>query len=203
MKRIGLTGGFGSGKSTVMDMLRAENVPLIDTDAIARLLVEPGSSLLEKIQDQFGDAMLNADGTLNRQALARHVFQNPPALQQLNAIMHPAIESVMEQELENYERAGFPWTIIDVPLLYESGWDRQMDANIVVWAPQELCRQRLIEQRGFSPAEVEERLKAQAPLANKRELADYVIDNSGNLDQTKAQTQALLKKLAVDFPRVP
>jgi len=208
MKRIGLTGGFGSGKSTVMDMLRTENVPIVDADEIALPLVAPGSEILDKIRKQIGEGlfdntMLNDDGSLNRQALARHVFQNPSALQELNTLMHPAIEALINRELAKFERAGFAWSVIDVPLLFESGWDQQVDATIVVWTPEETCRQRLIKQRGFSPEEVEERLQAQWPLAKKRERADYVIDNSGGLSSTQEQTKALITKLAVDFPRVP
>lgn len=203
MKRIGLTGGFGSGKSTVVEIIRSDNKPIVDTDEIARSLVSPGSQILKNIQEQFGREIINNNGELDRKALARQVFRNPIALQKLNALMHPAVESMMNQELKLFEDAGLAWAIIDVPLLYEVGWDTHFDATIVVWAPPEISRKRLMEQRGFTAEEIDERFAAQRPLEDKRRQADYVIDNSGSLDQTREQTLAVLKKLERDFPLAP
>ena len=186
-----------------MEIVRSENKAIVDTDEIARSLTIPGSEILNRIRGRFGDEIVNDKGQLDRQALARQVFRDATALQQLNAIIHPAVKLIMDQELESFEKAGFAWTIIDVPLLYELGWDRQLDATIVVWAPPEICRKRLMEQRGFSREEINERFRAQLPLEEKRRQADYVIDNSGSLSHTRKQTLALLKKLERDFPPAP
>ena len=200
MKRIGLTGGFGSGKSTVMEILAKEAISVIDTDGIARELTAPGLPMIEHIRERFGDTVINHDGSLNRKRLAHIAFGDPKALKDLNAIMHPAISRIMKRSLDEKEKSGVPWTIIDVPLLYESGWDQDMDANIVVWAPLATCRQRLMKQRGFSSEEINQRFKSQWSLDEKKKRARYLIDNSGDLSQTRQQVQTLIKTLERDFP---
>lgn len=191
---LGLTGSVGSGKSTVADMLRQmAQAAIIDADQVARQLQQPGQACLAAIVEEFGEEMLAADGTLNRRKLADTVFQNPQRLQALNAIIHPRVWQEMENRLEQLRPT--PLIVLMVPLLYEIGADALCDAVAVVTIPDEERYRRLRERDGLTQKQIQDRLAAQMPQDEKVARADYVIDNSGALPETRLQVEALVKKL--------
>jgi dephospho-CoA kinase len=185
---MGLTGGIASGKSTVSSYLVALGAILVDADQIAREIVLPGSPVLEKIRHQFGQEVLTAQGTLNRKKLGEMVFANEASRKQLESIMHPEIRKIMKQRMDKLE-AENPQTlvIVDVPLLYESGLKSMFEKVMLVFVTKNIQIERLMDRDGMSRQQAEIRLQAQMPIEQKVQLADFVIDNSGTLEQTQAQ----------------
>jgi dephospho-CoA kinase len=182
---VGLTGGIGSGKSTVSEALAARGALVIDADAITRELQEPGQPVLEAMVERFGAEILRADGTLDRQAVAARVFGDEAALTDLNAIVHPAVGAEIARRLQS--AAGTDRVVVlDVPLLVESGRD-DLAATIVVDADPEVAVQRLVEQRGFAEADARARMARQASRDERLARADYVIDNTGTREELEAQ----------------
>lgn len=189
--KIGLTGSIACGKSTVSDYLRSLGYPVVDADAISRALTAPGGAALPAVHEAFGDAFFFPDGTLNRRALGRHVFDQPDALAQLNAILHPMILRETAEQLAMLERAhGVVFG--DVPLLYECGMQAQFDRIWVVSASRETQLARLLARDGLPESEAAARIDAQMPLEEKRRLADAVISTEGPVEQTQAQVRRLL-----------
>lgn len=188
VRRIGLTGGIASGKSTVADMFAALGVPVIDTDVIAREIVAPGQPALAEIVAAFGDDLLGPDGSLDRRALRARVFADPADRHRLEGILHPRIRN---RTLELAAAAGGPYQVIVVPLLVESGFDRQVDEVVVVDCPEAEQRRRLMTRDGETAQQVSRMLAAQVGRAARIASADAVIDNSGDLRATRAQVQAL------------
>ncbi|MBY6275977.1 dephospho-CoA kinase [Symbiobacterium thermophilum] len=190
MRIIGLTGSIASGKSTVSAMLRELGAAVIDADAIVHHLQRPGTPVFESIVREFGPGVVRPDGSLDRQALGRIVFADPGRRRALEAIVHPAVRAEIWRQVEQYRREGRPAVVLDVPLLYESGWDRQVDEVWVVWVDAETQKARLIARSGLSPEEAEARIAAQMSLDEKARRADRIIDNRGSLDRTRAQVEA-------------
>lgn len=188
VRRIGLTGGIASGKSTVADMFAALGVPVIDTDVIAREIVAPGQPALAEIVAAFGADLLGPDGSLDRRALRARVFADPADRHRLEGILHPRIRN---RTLELAAAAGGPYQVIVVPLLVESGFDRQVDEVVVVDCPEAEQRRRLMTRDGETAQQVSRMLAAQVGRAARIASADTVIDNSGDLRATRAQVQAL------------
>jgi dephospho-CoA kinase len=185
---IGLTGGIGSGKSTVAALLVARGAVVVDADAIARQVVEPGSPALEKLVERFGADILAADGTLDRAALAAKAFVTDEEKQALEAITHPAIG---EEFLRQVAAAGDDKIVVhDVPLLVESKRGLEYAAVIVVEAPRELRLERL-ESRGVARDDAERRMAMQATDEERRAVATYVVDNSGDLAALEAQVDKI------------
>lgn len=189
--KIGLTGSIACGKSTVSDYLRSLGYPVVDADAISRALTAPGGAALPAVREAFGDAFFFPDGTLNRRALGRHVFEQPDALARLNALLHPMILRETAAQLTALERAhGVVFG--DVPLLYECGMQAQFDRIWVVSASRETQLARLLARDGLPESEAAPRIDAQMPLEEKRRLADAVISTEGPVEQTQAQVRRLL-----------
>ena len=189
--KIGLTGSIACGKSTVSDYLRSLGYPVVDADAISRALTAPGGAALPAVRETFGDAFFFPDGTLNRRALGRHVFEQPDALARLNALLHPMILREIAAQLTALERAhGVVFG--DVPLLYECGMQAQFDRIWVVSASRETQLARLLARDGLPGSEAAARIDAQMPLEEKRRLADAVISTEGPVEQTQAQVRRLL-----------
>lgn len=194
LRVFGLTGAFGSGKSTVAGRLRARGVPVIDADTLAREVVAPGSEGLRQVVAAFGTSIVGDEG-LDRKALGRIVFADPAARARLNAIVHPLVQR-RRQELELELRArGEPLACYEVPLLYENGLERELSPVIVVSAPEALLVERAMRRDGLSEEAVRARLAAQLPLAEKVARADYVIDNSGLESATEARTDDVLRQI--------
>ena len=181
MLRVGLTGGIGSGKSSVSALLASHGAVVIDYDQLAREAVEPGSPALKEISARFGPEVIAADGTLDRPALAALVFADPAALADLNAITHPAIGRLAAaREVE----AGPDAIVVhDNPLLVEMGAAERCDVVVVVDVPEDLQVARLVDLRGMSEAEAHARIAAQASRQQRTGAADLVIDNTGPLDE--------------------
>jgi len=198
MALVGLTGGIATGKSTVAGIFKRYGATVIDADALAREVVEPGKPAWREIVKTFGKAVINPDRTLNRQALGTKVFGHPGRLRQLERIIHPRVAReqirLTKQAALNDPRAI---VIYDVPLLFEAGIDKRVDAIIVVTADRETQIARLKKRNGLSRTEALRRIKSQMPLAEKRRLADYTIDGTLPLPQLRQQVRLLHRSLRV------
>lgn len=193
MTSIGLTGGIGSGKSTVARMLADRGAVVIDADAIARELVEPGAAALAELVTEFGPRILAADGHLSRAELAALAFSEPRATVRLNAIMHPRIQA--EAALRIAEQAARDVVVYDMPLLVETGQTGMVDLVVVVDVPEEVQVDRAVRLRGLDEADVRRRMEVQADRQDRNAAADVVIDNSAGLQETQAQVDALWDRL--------
>jgi len=185
MKVIGLTGGIGSGKSSLSARLAERGAVVIDADAITREVQEPGSPVLGAMVERFGDAILRGDGSLDRQAVADIVFSDTDALADLNAIVHPAVGAEIARRLEA-ATDGDQVVILDVPLLVESGRS-DMVGLIVVDVHPDLAVERLVAHRGFTEKDARARIARQASREERLARADVVVDNSGSLDDLHDQ----------------
>ena len=192
MLRVGLTGGIGAGKSTVASLLAERGATVIDADAIAREIVEPGSPILAELVGEFGPRILRADGSLDRGELAALAFSDARATQRLNDIMHPAVRAESERRLAS---AAADIVVYDMPLLVETGQQGLVDVVVVVDVPEETQVERAVGQRGLERSDVERRISAQATRAERCALADVVIDNSGSRADTVAQVDNLWQLL--------
>lgn len=184
MRRIGLTGGIGSGKSTVAALYAELGAHVIDADELAREVVRPGSDGLAALVEVFGVRVLADDGSLDRAGLAEIVFRDPEARQQLNAITHPRIAARTAELIAALPDDGV--LIHDVPLLVELGMQAAYDLVVVVDAPDEVRLRRLVD-RGLTEADAQSRIAAQAPREQRLAVADIVIDNSGDLNSLRRQ----------------
>lgn len=191
MLRLGLTGGIGSGKSTVARMLADRGAVIIDADAISRELVEPGEPALDRLVEEFGTGILREDGSLNRGALARVAFEDAAAAARLNQIMHPAIREESERRIADAVRRGATVIVYDMPLLVETGQQEVVDRVIVVDVPEAVQIQRAVGSRGLDEADVRRRIALQASREERLGCADGVIDNSGDVAETERQVEAL------------
>src|SRR4051794_41180316 len=179
---VGLTGGIGSGKSEVSRRLRELGAVVIDADAVAREVVEPGTPGLDAVVEAFGEGVLHADGTLDREGLGRIVFADPDKLARLNAIVHPLVGERIAGRMAEVERDHPDGVVVyDVPLLVENHLQDGYDVVLVVAASAETQLRRLVQHRGMSEDDARARIAAQAPLPDKLAVADIVVDNDGPL----------------------
>ncbi|MCU0311665.1 MAG: dephospho-CoA kinase [Acidimicrobiales bacterium] len=189
MVRIGLTGGIGSGKSTVSAALAERGAQVIDADAVVRELQQPGRPVLAAMVDRFGPAILHPDGSLDRQAVADIVFNDAAALKDLNAIVHPAVGAeILARLAAAEERGGI--IVLDVPLLVEND-AIEVDAIVVVDTDPEIAVERLIAHRGFDAADARARMARQATREERLARADHVVRNDGDLDHLDAEVERL------------
>ncbi len=195
MLSIGLTGGIGSGKSTVSTLFAELGVPVIDADVAAREVVEPGEPALKEIATRFGEEILNPNGTLKRTSLRERVFADPQARKALEAILHPRIRSRMAEQLAALEA---PYAILAIPLLVESGGSYELDRVLVVDLPEEEQIKRVCRRDGITPEQAEAILQAQCSRSERLAIANDVIENSGDLAALKAQVLTLHRKY-LDF----
>ena len=195
--RVGLTGGLASGKSTVAGFLRALGAFHVDADAIAREAIEPGGSAHDAVVARFGRGILGSGGAVDRKAFANLVFGDPAAREDLNAIVHPRVREEIERRIVGHARGGAPApvAIVDAALLVESGIHRSLDAVIVTSCPPEVQVARAVARGGMTEDEARARIAAQAPLGLKLAAADYVIDTSGTLEETRRRTEDVWKAL--------
>jgi len=188
---VGLTGGIGSGKSTVAASLAGRGAAVVDADRIAREIVEPGGAAYAPLVERFGKGVLRTDGTLDRQALADVAFNDPAALEDLNGITHPAIGAVVAERIGAAAQTH-EVVVLDIPLLTITNKARiGFDVVVVVDAPQDVAVQRLVEQRGFSESDARARIAAQITREERRALADFVLDNSGDREALEAGIERL------------
>ncbi|MDN3351065.1 dephospho-CoA kinase [Actinomadura sp. DC4] len=194
MRKVGLTGGIGSGKSEVSRRLVSLGAVLVDADAVAREVVEPGTPGLAAVVAEFGEDILRPDGTLDRDRLGLIVFADDGRRKRLNAIVHPLVGERMQALVE--EAPGGAVVVYDVPLLAENGLAGLYDLVVVVDTPVEEQVRRLTELRGMTEEAARARIAAQATREDRRAVADRVIDNSGTLESLHAQVDKLWTELA-------
>ena len=198
--KVGLTGGIASGKSTVAEMLAGHGAFLVDADELAHQVIAPGRPTHAAIVARFGEQVLGDGGRIDRPALGRIVFADDDARTALNEIVHPRVREEAERLFGECARLGrFPIAIFDAALLVETGAYRTFDRLIVVRASAEVQRRRLLERDGLELEAAESRIRSQAPIEDKLAVADYVIDNDGPLDETRAQTRRVYASLLSDF----
>lgn len=193
MLRVGLTGGIGSGKSEVSRRLAGYGAVLIDADAVAREVVEPGTPGLAEVAEAFGSGVVHPDGSLDRDKLGSMVFADPELRGKLNAIVHPRVGARMAE----LERAAPPGSVVvhDVPLLAENGLASQYDVVVVVDVAPRVQLERLVRERGLDRAQAQARIGAQASRADRLAVATYVVDNSGSLAELDRQAGELWSEL--------
>jgi len=196
---LGLTGGIATGKSTVTAMLRQRGIPVIDADAIAREVVEPGEPAYEAIVRHFGREILQPDGTLDRKKLGEIVFSDEAERLVLNSIVHPEVRRVMREQAEELERQGAAIVFMDIPLLYESKLKPMVDKAVVVYVPSDVQLRRLLERDELDEEQAMKRIRAQLPIEEKRQWADYLIDNQGTREETERQVDQLLAKIKAEL----
>lgn len=201
-KIIGLSGGIGSGKSTVTRMLAELGATTVDADAIVHELQAPGTPMLAQIAEAFGAQVIREDGSLDRAALGAIVFRDPEARARLGDLVHPPVIAEMVRRAKAAVAAGAPLVVLDIPLFFEgqkagTGTATAMDydATVLVWVPRAVQIERTVARDGCDVAEAERRVAAQMPIDEKRALATHVIDNSGSLEATRAQVEALFEEL--------
>ena len=189
---LGLTGGIASGKTAAADRLASLGATLVDTDLISREVVEPGQPALTQIEQHFGSEVIQEDGYLNRAVLREKVFQDPKERQWLETLLHPLIRKTT---IDRALSANTPIAVVVVPLLFESGHYQEIDASLVIDVPVELQRQRTLSRDGVSETQVGSILAAQMDRKSRIERADYVISNTGTLDELYSQVDALYHQL--------
>ncbi len=194
--RVGLTGGIGSGKSTVAAGLVKRGGLLVDADAIARQVVEPTGRAFGPLVDRFGGAVVGQDGTLDRNTLAKIVFNDKSALADLNRITHPAIRELMEEQVAGAEKTARDIVILDIPLLDLEGKARlSLVSVVVVDVPTETAISRLVAHRGFDEADAWARARAQMSREERLSLADFVVDNSRGRDDLESEIERVWSAL--------
>jgi len=196
---LGLTGGIATGKSTVSAMLRERGIPVIDADLIAREVVEPGKPAYEAIVQHFGSDIVLPNGQIDRKQLGEIVFSNEAERQKLNAIVHPEVRRLMREQAEQAEREGAPIVFMDIPLLFESKLQHMVDKIVVVYAPASMQLTRMMERDELDEEQAKKRLLAQFPIEQKKQDADYVIDNAGTREETERQVEKLLATLRAEL----
>jgi dephospho-CoA kinase len=196
--RAALTGGIATGKSYVRVRLASHGIPTLDSDVLARDAVAPGSPGLAAVVERFGADILAADGSLDRRALGAIVFADPQARADLEAIVHPRVREATTAWLGRLAAAGESVAIVDIPLLYETGRDRDFDRVIVTSCPRSQQVARVVERDGLSPADAEARIDAQAPTEDKVRRADFVIDTGGTFGDTNRQVDRVVEKLLAE-----
>jgi dephospho-CoA kinase len=196
MLKIGLTGGIAVGKSAVMDVLAELGAVCFDADAIARSVVEPGTPGLAAVVEEFGPEALARDGTLDRAAVGRIVFADPARRARLEAILHPPIIAEQDRLIaEAFARDPDAIVVVDAALMIESGGYKRFDAIVVVHCDDEVQIERLMRRSGLTRDEARSRIAAQMPQEEKLRYADYTIDTSGSLDDTRRRTEAVWAEL--------
>lgn len=195
MKKVGLTGGIGSGKSTVARMLADAGFAVVDADQIAREIMEPGSPVLDEVAREFGADLIGPGGALNRGELARRAFASREQTARLNAITHPAIRAESERRFAAAAVAGEPAVVYDMPLLVDLGLDKDMDLTVVVDVNAEERVRRLVATRGLDEADARARIKQQLDDDTRKAAADVIIDNNGPKEALEPQVRELIETL--------
>lgn len=204
---VGLTGGIGSGKSTVARMFAKLGAVVIDADAIVHELQAPGMPMVQELADAFGAHLVDERGVLDRAGLAEIVFADEAQRTRLNDIVHPAVGAEFARRVAEAQQSGVAVIVLDIPLFFEgrragtgSASARDYDATVLAWVPVEVQIERTMARDGCSRDEAQRRIDAQMPLDEKRALADHVIDNTGTLEETEAQVRAVYEAISAAAP---
>lgn len=196
MKWVGLTGGIGSGKSTVSALIQSLGYPVIDADALARQVVSPGSEGLAEIVKHFGEGVLTENKELNRQKLGQIVFNDLNERQVLESITHPRIQHLKTQMKSDLETQGVELAFYDVPLLFEKNLEDQFDAIVVVYSDVEQQIARIKGRNNWTDKEIQERINSQIPLALKKTKADHIIMNTGTIEDLEKKVKECIQNLS-------
>lgn len=202
MLLVGLTGGIGSGKSTVAHLLERRGAVVFDADALAREAVEPGTPGHDAVVERFGANVLAPGGELDREALASIVFADPAARRDLEAIVHPEVRRLFADGCEAYRETDRV-VVFSAPLLVETGMHTAFEILVLVSVPVEAQIERLLRDRAMSEDQVRARIDAQAPLEEKAAVADIIVDNEGDLDDLEAQVDSLWDQLRTRAAAMP
>lgn len=197
-KIIGLTGGIATGKSTVTTMFLDRKIPVIDSDKIAKSLLDKGQEAYQEIIDLFGTDILATDQTINRQKLAKLIFNNDEARQELNAIVHPKVKQVIHSEIARLKAFDPEFIVVDVPLLFESEFDQFCDVTLLVYARRKDQISRLTMRDHIDEEYAKQKIKAQMPLSKKKERADFIIDNSKSILETRKSFDKVISAIRSD-----
>ena len=192
MKRIGITGGIGSGKSMVTDLLKEKGFGVIDADEVSREAAMPGEPAMLRLREDLGDEVFNEDGSLNRQELAKIIFNDPVALISVNEIFHGDIKERMEAHTRTYEEKGDQVVFISAPLLYEADADWMTDEVWLVTADEDIRIRRVMKRDGISEEDVRARMENQMPEEEKRVKADIIIENNESLEKLYSNVDKLI-----------
>ncbi|MDO5098519.1 MAG: dephospho-CoA kinase [Corynebacterium sp.] len=195
MKIIGLTGGIGSGKTTVANLIREAGIPVVDADLIAREIVEPGQPALVELAAHFGEDIIGADGSLKRSELAARAFISKEETAALNRITHPRIAELTQRRFSELERDGEPLVVWDMPLLIENGHHNDVDAVIVVDVVAAERINRLVQYRGLTREDAERRIAAQIGDEERRKATTFIIDNNGEQAALAPQVAQVVAEL--------
>ncbi len=194
---VGLTGGIATGKSTVTKMFQSVDIPVIETDKIARELLKKGTEGYEEVVSSFSRSILLTNDEINRKKLATIVFGNPQRRNTLNEIVHPRVESIVRTEIQKHKELGTKIIVLDVPLLFETGFIDLVDKTVVVYTTFKKQKERLMERERIDKEYAELKISSQIPLNRKVDLADYVIDNSTSILNTRKEFNEVLKQIEV------
>jgi len=192
MKRIGITGGIGSGKSEVTDYLREKGRTVIDADEVAREAAMPGEPAMLQLREEMGDDVFNDDGTLDRQELARIMFSNPIALMTVNEIFHGDIKERIEKHARACEEKGDKEIFLSIPLLFETDAAWMADETWLITADEDVRVRRVLERDGMTEEDVRARMASQMPDEQKREKADFIIENNGTIAELREKLEEFL-----------
>lgn len=193
MLKVGLTGGIGSGKSTVSNMLKDKNIPVIDADIISREVLDIYPDILKEIEDTFGKEFIDSNGKLKRRQLGNFIFKDKNEREKLENILIPYIKKEIFKRFDEYYKEEYKLCVLDAPTLIENGIHKNMDVNILVWVDRNTQFERVKSRDNLSYDQVENRIKSQMALDDKKAMVDYVIDNSGTLEETKHQLDKILE----------
>ena len=190
---LGLTGGIGTGKSTVVNMLKGKGIPVVDTDLISREVIEY-PEIIEKIKLEISNEVFDFNNKLDRKKMSEIVFENQEKLKKLNEIMHPEILKKMWLEVEKLKK-NHKIIVLDIPLLFEINMEKEVDKILLIFASKEIQLKRIMERDGRSREEAIKIINSQMPLYKKREKSDYIIQNNDSLENLEKKVEKILKKL--------
>lgn len=195
MLKVGLTGGIGSGKSTVSSMFLQKGIDIIDADKISRQVLNAYPQILASIRKEFGDRFFGPSGELKRKELGNYIFEENSRKEKLDSIIIPYIKHMIRSEIEKLNKEKKEICIVDAPTLIEHGFHKEMDINILVWVDRNTQLTRLKKRDLLSDQEAVNRINSQMPLDEKRELSDYIIDNTKDISWTQEQFEVIYNKL--------
>ncbi len=195
MRIVGLTGNVAAGKSAVAELWRLAGVPVVSADQLARVAVEPGTQALARIEELLGPDVIQGDGSLDRAAVRRIVFRDAEALRQLEGIVHPEVRRLRDEWTEGRRASGAEVVAWEIPLLFETGIEDQVDVVVVVDAPVPVRLKRIMATRGLTEEEAVAIMEAQLPAAEKRRRADIVVDNAGTRDELVVRAAEVLNEI--------
>ena len=194
MLKVGLTGSIGCGKSSLSNILKKYDIPIIDADIKGREIYE-NKELLRDIEKNFGSLVINKDGTLNRKNLGKIVFNDDYKLEKLNSLTHPVIQNMIKDDLNKYEKFGKKIAVVDAALLIEAGFMNMLDTLVVVTCSEEVQLQRVVLRDNCSEEDAMGRIKSQMPQDEKVKYAEFVVDNSGTIEHLEKEAEKLINSL--------